>query len=213
MYYGNRQAILFRTGDELFFLAVSLSGEIIRILTVGYTPRNTSGRNTVDGQLADKLNVSGIYSIVRHPLYLGNFIIWLGPVLFLRSVWFAIIFCLLFWLYYERIMFAEEQFLRRKFVDVYDKWSEKVRAFIPVFGRYLPPDLHFSVRNVLKRENNSFFNIFVIFTILDLSRNYIISGRISITTMWLYLILCAAVIWAVIKMVQKRTKWLIVEGR
>ena len=34
--------------------------------------KNTSGRNTHD-QVADSLNTSGIYSIVRHPLYVGNF--------------------------------------------------------------------------------------------------------------------------------------------
>ncbi len=100
-------------------------------LTVGFAPKNTSGRNTAAGQMADELNVTGIYSIVRHPLYVGNFFMWLGPVLFLRSVWFTIVFCLVYWLYYERIMFAEEQFLRRKFGDAYDKWSEKVKAFIP----------------------------------------------------------------------------------
>jgi protein-S-isoprenylcysteine O-methyltransferase Ste14 len=131
MYLGNRQAILFDLRDELIFLGVSLFGEVIRIFTVGFTPKNTSGRNTVNGQLADELNVTGIYSILRHPLYLGNLFMWLGPVLFLRSVWFTIVFGLIYWIYYERIMFAEEQFLRRKFGEIYDKWSESVGSFIP----------------------------------------------------------------------------------
>jgi hypothetical protein len=138
---------------------------------------------------------------------------WLGPALFLRSVWFIVVFCLVYWLYYERIMFAEEQFLRRKFSEAYDKWSETVNAFVPCFRRFIPPTLPFSLRNVLKREHNSFFNIFVIFTFLDLMRNYIISGRINITEMWLWLIFCSFVIWAVIKIIHKRTNWLIVSGR
>src|SRR5690606_23492978 len=58
---------------EIGCLVVSLIGLAIRIYTVGYTPRNTSGRNTAQGQLAETLNTTGIYSIVRHPLYLGNF--------------------------------------------------------------------------------------------------------------------------------------------
>ena len=122
MYIGNRQAIIFDMRDEIIFLAVSLLGQLIRIFTVGFAPKNTSGRNTVNGQIADELNTTGIYSLIRHPLYLGNFFMWLGPVLFLRSVGFLIVFFLLYWLYYERIMFAEEQFLRRKFGEVYDKW-------------------------------------------------------------------------------------------
>ncbi len=117
----------------MIFLGVSLFGEAIRIYTVGFAPENTSGRNTEAGQIADELNMTGIYSLVRHPLYVGNFFMWLGPVLFLRSVVFAVFFVLVYWLYYERIMFAEEQFLRRKFGETYDKWSEKVSAFIPGF--------------------------------------------------------------------------------
>jgi protein-S-isoprenylcysteine O-methyltransferase Ste14 len=213
MYIGNRQAILFDSRDELIFLGVSLFGQAIRIFTVGYTPKNTSGRNTINGQLADELNVTGIYSLVRHPLYLGNFFMWLGPVLFIRSAWFSVVFGLSYWLYYERIMFAEEQFLRRKFGEIYDKWSETVGSFIPYSLRFKSQKLPFSVRNVLKREYNSFVNIFVIFTLLDLFRNYYLSGRIYLTGMWIYLFFAAVVIWIIIRTIHKQTRWLEVEGR
>lgn len=213
MYLGNRQAIVFNLRDELIFLGVSILGQVIRILTVGFAPRNTSGRNTVNGQIADELNVTGIYSIIRHPLYLGNFFMWLGPALFLRSVWFAVVFGLLYWLYYERIMFAEEQFLRRKFGDIYDSWSEKVHSFIPWSFKYISPELPFSMRNMLKREYNSFVNIFVIFTLLDLFRNYFLSGKIILTDLWIYLFAGAFIIWITIRSIHKYTNWLEVEGR
>ena len=213
MYLGNRQAILFDMRDELIFLGVSLFGQVIRIVTVGFAPKNTSGRNTVNGQIADELNTTGIYSILRHPLYLGNFFMWLGPALFLRSVGFVVFFILLYWLYYERIMFAEEQFLRRKFGDIYDKWSETVSSFIPYSFNYIRPKLPFSLRNVLKREYNSFVNIFVIFTLLDLFRNYFLSGRIYLTGMWIYLMIGSLIIWIVVRTIHKRTKLLEVEGR
>jgi len=213
MFLGNRQAIIFDLRDEMIFLGVSVLGEIIRIVTVGFAPRNTSGRNTAVGQVADELNTTGIYSIVRHPLYVGNFFMWLGPVLFLRSVWFTVIFGLVYWLYYERIMFAEEQFLRRKFGEAYDRWSEKVKAFIPFRVKFVRPRLGFSVRNVLKREYNSFVNIFLIFTILDLVRNYILSGRIFMTEIWMWLLIGAIGIWLIVRSIHKYTKWLEVEGR
>lgn len=213
MYLSNRQAIIFDMRDELLFLGVSILGEIIRILTVGFAPRNTSGRNTVNGQIADELNTTGIYSILRHPLYLGNFFMWLGPVLFLRSISFTIIFGLLYWIYYERIMFAEEQFLRKKFGDIYDKWSEKVSSFIPWSFNFIPPKLTFSVRNVLKREYNSFINIFAIFIILDLFRNLFLSERIYLTEMWVWLFAGAFVIWVAVRSIHKYTKLLEVEGR
>jgi len=213
MYLTNRQAILFDMRNELIFLGVSLFGETIRILAVGFAPKNTSGRNTDSGQIADELNVTGIYSLVRHPLYLGNFFVWLGPVLFLRSFLFVIFFMLVYWLYYERIMFAEEQFLRRKFGDLYDKWSETVGAFIPLFKRYVRPELPFSFRNVLKREYHSFVNIFLMFIVLDLFRNNFLSERIYLTPMWIYISVPAGIIWLTIRIIHKRTKWLEVEGR
>jgi protein-S-isoprenylcysteine O-methyltransferase Ste14 len=213
MYLGNRQAILYDMRDELIFLGVSILGEIIRILTVGFAPKNTSGRNTVNGQIADELNVTGIYSLLRHPLYLGNFFMWLGPVLFIRSVGATIVFMLIYWLYYERIMFAEEQFLRRKFGEIYDKWSKKVSSFIPRSFHFIRPSLPFSLRTVLKREYNSFVNIFVIFTILDLFRNYFLSERIYLTGIWIWLLVGAGLIWLVVRTIEKRTHWLDVEGR
>jgi len=213
MYTGNRQAIIFDLRDEMIFLGVCLLGQMIRVITVAYAPRNTSGRNTVAGQLADELNTTGIYSLVRHPLYVGNFFMWLGPVLFLRSVTFTIVFALLYWLYYERIMFAEEQFLRRKFGEKYDKWSEKVAPFIPFSIKYTPSGMSFSIRNVLKREYNSFVNIFVIFFILDIFRNLFLTGSFNVTEIWLYLTTGAVFVWALVRAIHKATRWLEVEGR
>ncbi len=213
MYLGNRQALIFDMRDELIFLGVSLFGQLIRIFTVGFAPKNTSGRNTLSGQIADELNTTGIYSVVRHPLYVGNFFMWLGPVLFIHSTWFIIVFGLVYWLYYERIMFAEEQYLRKKFGEIYDKWSETVGSFLPYSLKYIPSNLSFSFRNVLKREYNSFLNIFLIFTVLDLVRNYFLSGRIYLTEMWIYLAVPAGVIWLLIRTIHKSTRWLEVEGR
>lgn len=213
MYLGNRQAILFDMRDEMIFLGISGFGQLIRIITVGFAPKNTSGRNTTGGQIADELNVTGVYSLVRHPLYLGNFFMWLGPVLFLRSAWFSVVFFLVYWLYYERIMFAEEQYLRRKFGESYDKWAEKVSAFIPFFFNFIPPKLSFSFRNVLKREYNSFVNIFLIFIFLDVFRNYFLSERIFFTEIWLWLFAGAGALWTLIRSIHKYTRWLEVEGR
>jgi protein-S-isoprenylcysteine O-methyltransferase Ste14 len=124
-----------------------------------------------------------------------------------------VIFCLVYWLYYERIMFAEEQFLRRKFGEVYDKWSEKTGSFIPSSIKYIKSKLSFSIRNVLKREYNSFVNIFVIFFLLDIFRNFYLSERLYFTRIWLILFIAAVIIWAIIRSIHKYTKWLEVEGR
>lgn len=213
MYLGNRQAIFFDMRDEMIFLGISIFGELIRIFTVGFAPKGTSGRNTDSGQIAYELNTTGAYSIIRHPLYLGNFFMWLGPVLFIRSAWFTVVFILIFWLYYERIMFAEEQFLRRKFGEAYDKYSEKVSSVLPFGFKFIPPKLPFSIRNVIKREYHSFVNIFLIFASLDLFRNYFLMGKIFFTKIWICLLCGAVIIWLIIRPIHKLTNWLEEEGR
>jgi protein-S-isoprenylcysteine O-methyltransferase Ste14 len=213
MYLTNRQAIIFSMTEELIFLVVSLFGEAIRIYTVGYAPKNTSGRNTAAGQIADELNTTGIYSLVRHPLYVGNFFMWLGPVLFVRTPVFIVFFILIYWLYYERIMFAEEQFLRNKFGEAYDRYSEKVRAVLPRLRGFVKPALPFSFKSILRREYNSFVNIFIIFLLLDLFRNFFLSERIYLTPMWIYIGIPAVLIWIIIRLIFKKTSLLNDDGR
>lgn len=154
---------------EIFALLISLLGLYVRVYTVGYTPKNTSGRNTKQGQIADTLNTTGIYSIVRHPLYVGNLLMWLGPAMLTGHFWFIIAFCLFYWVYYERIMFAEEQFLRRKFGEKYIDWSKDVPAFIPDFKNFKKSDYPFSWRKVLNKEKNGLFALFIIFTLFDVA--------------------------------------------
>ncbi|HRC67928.1 MAG TPA: isoprenylcysteine carboxylmethyltransferase family protein, partial [Bacteroidales bacterium] len=122
-------------------IVLAATGFLVRIITIGTTPAGTSGRNT-KSQVAEKLNTSGIYSIVRHPLYLGNYLIWAGLTLFVFNFWYFLVISLVFWIYYERIMFAEEQFLRRKFGSAYTDWADKTPAFIPNFGKYIPSNPH-----------------------------------------------------------------------
>ena len=69
---------------EIGCFLISLLGLSVRVLTVGTAPRGTSGRTTKKPR-ADILNSTGMYSIVRHPLYWGNYLIALGISLFLRT--------------------------------------------------------------------------------------------------------------------------------
>ncbi len=212
LFIANRSVIYFNYNWEILCILVSVAGEIIRSYTVGHVPRNTSGRNVID-QLADELNTTGVYSVVRHPLYIGNFLMWLGPVLFLRSVWCVIIFALAFWLYYERIIFAEEQYLRRKFGEAYDTWAFRVKAVIPRFRNYKKPALPFSFKNVLRRENNSIANLFIVFAMIDVLRNIAVTGRFYMEPMYITLLVAALLFWGVVRYLVKRTRFLYVDGR
>jgi len=197
---------------EAVCLLLALIGLGLRIGTVGFVPRGTSGRNT-GGQLAGSLNTSGFYSVVRHPLYLGNYLMWLGVALFVRSWWAPVIVSLVFWLYYERIMFAEEEFLRRKFGPLYTAWAATTPAFLPRFTLWRRPGVRFCFLTVLRREHSSLLALMASLTALEVASDYSYTGRLMVDPVWgtalaVTLVLCLAV-----RAVKHRTRLLHVEDR
>lgn len=194
-------------------LAISLSGLLVRAFTVGYTPKGTSGRNTTAGQVAESLNQIGIYSIVRHPLYLGNYLMWLGLFLFPGLWWFAAICSLAYWIYYERIMFAEEEFLRKSYSVKYESWASRTPAFIPKFSGWLPNQVNFSLKNVLKREYNGFFATLFSFAALNAISYLIAEHRFYMDQVWIYILGFGIIVFLVLRFLRKSTKILDEEGR
>lgn len=198
-------------------IAISLLGLLIRAIAIGYVPRGTSGRNTKEGQVAEVLNSTGIYSTVRHPLYLGNFFMWLGIIIYVGNWWFTLTCCLMYWIYYERIMFAEEFFLRGKFGQIYLDWAAKTPAFIPSLSNWKSPTWQFSLKNVLKREYNGFFAIFISLALLDIFKNYMHFGFTDwehiITPFWFKATSISFIIFITLRSMKKYTRILHVEGR
>ncbi len=146
-------------------VAVSLAGQFIRADVVGHTPDGTSGRNT-RVQVAKQLNTVGWYSVVRHPLYVGNGLMWLGLALLPGLWWLTLLVMLGFWLFYERIMLREEEFIKGEFGATFAAWAAVTPAFLPSFSRWQPWALTFSWKNVLRREFSGFFALVGLFVLL-----------------------------------------------
>ena len=197
---------------EVLCLIVSFIGFGIRVFTVGHTPKGTSGRNT-KGQVAETLNTSGTYSVVRNPLYLGNFFMGLGLAMFAHLWWLTLIYILTFWLYYERIIFTEEEYLRNKFGDEYILWSNVTPVFVPKFRNYIKPDLPFSFKNVLRREYNGFFAVIVVLYVLEVAGDLIYKNKFEIDLMWYVLLGIGFIVWITLRTLKKYTSLLDVEGR
>jgi protein-S-isoprenylcysteine O-methyltransferase Ste14 len=197
---------------EVFCLSIAFIGLLIRCCAIGYTPKGTSGRNT-KSQVADTLNIHGIYSIVRNPLYLGNSFMALGVVSFLRLWWVDVIYVLAFWLYYERIIWAEEAFLAGRFGEIFHEYRQRTPVFMPKLALWQPNIRPFSFRNILKREYPSFFGVIASMTALEAAGNYAITGQISLDTMWIYIFSFSVVLYLTLRTLKKRTRILHVEGR
>ncbi len=120
--------------------------------------------------------------MVRHPLYLGNYFMWIGIAFYTFNFTFVLIVTLLFWLYYERIMFAEERFLERKFGDEYMNWAQRTPAFIPCIRKYVKNEMALSYKNILKREYSGMLATVFGFVFIDDIRRYFETHHFELKT-------------------------------
>jgi hypothetical protein len=157
------------------------------------------------GQVAESINTTGIYSTLRHPLYLGNYFMWLGVAALTHNLWFIVAFSFLYWLYYERIMYAEEAFLTEKFGDAYTKYAAGVPAFIPSFKKVVKPKYEFSWRKVIRQEKAGILNMFGVILLFRLVAEYIATKTFDVENIWLYGFGASVVWYVVIKTIQKTT--------
>jgi protein-S-isoprenylcysteine O-methyltransferase Ste14 len=184
-------------------LVVAMLGLGIRFYTVGHAADRTSGRNTKH-QVAAVLNTTGMYSIVRHPLYLGNFLIWLGLSLFPREWWCTVIIVLAFIVFYERVMMAEEEFLRQRFGEQFSEWAQRTPAFFPRFSQWRRPSLPFSYKKALRGEYTGFLGIIAIFSLLEVVGDYVIDRRLELDTGWAVLLTLGAAVYLVLRWMKHR---------
>ena len=200
---------------ELIFnglcIAIGTTGFIIRIKTVAHAPRGTSGRNT-SGQIADQLNTTGMYSVMRHPLYLGNFLMWLSVVMLTQSWWFTLVFLVMYALYYERIMLAEEAYLRQKFGDDFVAWASSTPAFFPRFSYWIPSKFPFSLRTVLRREYSGMLGWVVSMVFVDIVGDLFEEGHLKLELGWMIALGVALTLFITLRTLKKLHK-LDVQGR
>lgn len=197
---------------EGFCIFVSLAGFVVRCLVAGYVPEGTSGRNT-QAQAAAVLNMKGMYSIVRNPLYLGNYLLVLGLLLFTQVWWFVLLGTAIFWVYYERIIFAEEEFLREKFGETFTVWASKTPVFIPRFKNWQRAELHYSWKTVLRREYSSLFAVISAFSALGLCTDLLIERDPSPDLFWFVFFGAGLVMYLTLRFLKKKTSLLNVTGR
>ena len=186
---------------------LSLVGLAIRAHTIGHAARRSSGRGRAE-QLADDLNTTGAYSLVRHPLYLGNVIAWLGVALVPRIWWLAVLVALVCWPYYERIMLAEEEFLRTRFGQRFLDWVDRTPAFLPTFRNWRAPALPFNLRGVLRREYSGLFQLVLTFAILNARQWQVTTGQWALDPFWAGVLVAGTLIAGGLRFAWKRTRLL-----
>lgn len=194
-------------------LAVGAVGIAIRAHVVGHAPANTSGRNTERGQVADQLVTTGLYSLVRNPLYVGNAFLWLGAALFLHDWRIVLLALSFFFLLYERIVLVEESYLSSRFGSAFESWAARTPAFVPRLTGYTAPSLPFSWRNVLRREYSGAFGFVAVLFALEVVGDLHVYGRWHFDPPWVVLFSASGVAYLVLRALKHHTHLLDVEGR
>lgn len=202
-------------------VGVGFLGLVIRAFTIAYIPKGTSGRNTSEGQVALTLNSKGMYGYIRHPLYTGNYFMWLGIVMHTGNLFFTIAVSVAFWVYYTLIAMTEEKYLRSKFGQEYLDWASGTPAFLPRTLKWNPPGVFFSFRNVLKREYNGAYAMIISFSAIDFahslregySSELHLKEVLMLSPFMMYLLLVSTCAFLGLRFIKKRTKLLDVEGR
>jgi protein-S-isoprenylcysteine O-methyltransferase Ste14 len=153
--------------NYLFQIAIIISilGEIIRFTVAGYAKGETSGRG--NSIAADFITDYGLYSIIRNPLYIGNFLIFLGFIIYSRNILFIILGSIFFFIYYYYIVLAEENFLKIKFKEKFNEFTNKTGRFFPKQLKYTPPPHHFNFKAAVFREKDTIFIWIISFLLID----------------------------------------------
>jgi protein-S-isoprenylcysteine O-methyltransferase Ste14 len=107
--------------------ALVVAGEVLRLWAVRHIGTISRTRTTRYGPLI----TTGPYAMMRNPLYVGNWLLWTGFVVWSRLLWMLPIAWIVFGLQYRAIARWEASFIRSIYTSAYDDYAGRVRAWIP----------------------------------------------------------------------------------
>ena len=169
---------------EAACLAISGLGIILRMLVAGHARQPAAG-----------LAATGLHSVVRHPLVLGNILIWLGLALFPRS-WHALLACAaVLWLAYRPGMARQDLAWRLGAGLAHDRWARRTPALLPAWRQWRPAAAPFSWKAALVRERTTLFATIAAFFLLEVAGDVIVGEPLHLETAWAALLGAGATVW------------------
>lgn len=175
-----------------------MAGLLFRLWSNGYAIKN------------DKLTTCGPYAFVRHPLYLGTFLITIGFILALNMGWMGLLFLTaLSFMYYPTIK-GEQNMLLAKFAKAYQDYCAKVPAIIPTLKPYHASEQWpFSLERLMQsKEYKSLFWITILLIFFHLKTRLVLDHKPMTPETWglVYLTILLIVIDIFFEINKKRNK-------
>ena len=135
----------------LIGFGIAVAGQLFRIFAAGTIFKN------------HKLATRGAYSIVRHPLYLGNMLILGGLALACGNLVIVLIIIAFFLIWYPAAIKYEDAKLARIFTDDWRNWSAGTNAVFPRrFSFQAFTDTRWNARQSLIRNGELYITIYLV---------------------------------------------------
>jgi protein-S-isoprenylcysteine O-methyltransferase Ste14 len=137
---------------DILALLVALSGLALRATVIGYAYIKRGGLNKK--VYAEDLVTEGMFGICRNPLYVGNLLIYSAVFLMHGDPWVVSIGIASFLFIYQCIVYAEEDYLQRKFGDGYKAYCADVPRWLPRLSKFgeAVEGMAFNLKRVIDKD-------------------------------------------------------------
>lgn len=207
-------SLAFHETWEIWCLLLSFAGLGVRMLASGQTPDPASRATSFFRR--ETLSTNGIFSVVRYPRYLGDYFIGLGVVLIPFVWWMPLVYSLVFYLYYSRLITTDDGRLRDEFGERFSQWAAGTPALMPRPWRQRPTQTlstrtrsasrTFSFRTALKREYTGIFLVIALHSSVEWLEHLILDRRVMLELFWIILALTGLAACLLVRYLAKHTR-------
>lgn len=113
-----------------------LGGEILRKVAMVHAGRSFSHIVQTEKRDDHKLVTSGVFSIMRHPSYVGWFYWSIGTQIVLCNPVCVVAYAIVSWLFFNERTYLEEQTLLAFFQEEYEEYKKRVPSGLPMISGY-----------------------------------------------------------------------------
>ena len=185
-------------------IVIACAGEVIRMIAVGYAHSGTSGRENF--LKAESLNTTGLYSLVRNPLYWGNGLIFAGLLTVFAQPLALTVFIAFLFIQYHFIVLAEEEFLFQQHGQTYTDYCDRVNRWLPRFNDYAHPGQRFDRRKVFFKENDSCFNLILAALLILAWKDHVFFGRFGHPVILAGAVVLLLIFYIFVKILKKKAR-------
>lgn len=173
-------------------------GEAVRLWANGYVGHVKVNKTKQGEAKIGRLVTAGPYAYVRHPLYLGTFLIGAGFCVTAANAWLSLAAFGFFLFVYQRKMAEEESSLQHEWGETYRLYHETVPQWLPSVRRYPKRQGQWSRQGILASKESKTVTWIIVCLLMIYFREEFWQERQHFSSNWLKYGLLASLLVALI---------------